>query len=73
MLQVAVLAAGSATRMGGSKVLAQVGAETMLERAVGVARGASGAEAVVVVVRVQDEPEVRGLLARWMEVGDPPW
>ena len=72
MLQVAVLAAGSATRMGGSKVLAHVGAETMLERAVGVARGASGAEAVVVVVRAQDEPEVRRRLARWMEVGDPP-
>ena len=71
-LSVAVLAAGAATRMGGSKVLAQVGAETMIERVVGVARGAAGAGEVVVVVRGQDEPDVRGLLARWMDVGDSP-
>ena len=72
ILSVAVLAAGAATRMGGSKVLAQVGAETMLERVVGVARGAAGANGVVVVVRGQDEPQARGLLARWMDAGDPP-
>jgi probable selenium-dependent hydroxylase accessory protein YqeC len=71
-LSVVVLAAGAATRMGGSKVLAQVGAGTMLERVVGVACGAAGAGEVVVVVREQDEAQVRGLLARWTDGGDPP-
>jgi probable selenium-dependent hydroxylase accessory protein YqeC len=60
-LNVAIAAAGKATRMGGSKVLSVLGGETLLERTLATARQIADVGGKVVVVRVEDEDEVRRL------------